>query len=51
MNESGNQSNNKDLDKNIDFHLLDLTAIFYAFGFNSCDCSPDEVNGGFGVVP
>ena len=51
MNGSGNQSNNKDLDKNIDFHFLDLTVTFYAFDFNSYDCSPDEVNGGYGVVP
>ena len=42
---------NKDLDKNIDFHFLDLTVTFYAFDFNSYDCSPDEVNGGYGVVP
>ena len=47
----GKQSNNKDLGKNINFHFLDLTVIFYAFGFNSYDCSPDEVNGGYGVVP
>ena len=42
---------NKDLDKNIDFHFLDLMVTFYAFDFNSYDCSPDEVNGGYGVVP
>ena len=42
---------NKDLDKNIDFHFLDLTVTFYAFDFNPYDCSPDEVNGGYGVVP
>ena len=51
MNGSRNQSNNKDLDKNIDFHFLDLTVTFYAFDFNSYDCSPDEVNGGYRVVP
>ena len=37
--------------KNIDFHFLDLTVTFYAFDFNSYDCSPDEVNGGYRVVP
>ena len=51
MNGSRNQSNNKDLDKNINFHFLDLTVTFYAFDFNSYECSPDEVNGGSGVVP
>ena len=51
MNGSRNQSNNKDLDKNIDFHFLDLTVTFYAVDFNSHDCSPDEVNGGYRVVP
>ena len=51
MNGSRNQSKNKDLDKNMNFHFLDLTVIFYAFGFNSYDCSPDEINGGYGVVP
>ena len=50
MNGSRNQSNNKELDKNIDFHFLDLTVTFYAFDFKSYDCSPDEVNGGYGVV-
>ena len=25
--------------------------VFYAFDFNSYECSPDEVNGGSGVVP
>ena len=49
MNGSRNQSNNKDLDKNINFHFLHV--IFYAFDFNSYDFSPDEVNGGYGVVP
>ena len=51
MNGSRNQSNNKDLDRNIDFHFLDLTVTFYGFDFNSYDCSPAEVNGGYRVVP
>ena len=51
MNGSGNQSNNKDLDKNINLYFFYLTVAFYAFGVNSYDCSPDEVNGGYGVVP
>ena len=51
MNGSRNQSNNNDLDKNMNFHFLDLTGIFYGFDFNSNDCSRDEVNEGYRVVP
>ena len=32
-------------------NFFDLTVTFYAFDFNSYACSPDEVNGGYRVVP
>ena len=51
MNGSRNQSNDKDLDKNMNSNFFDWTVTFYAFDFNSYACSPDEVNGGYSVVP
>ena len=46
-----NLSNNKDFGKTMNFHLFDLTATFYAFDFNTYDCSHDGLNGGHRVVP
>ena len=39
LNEHGNQSNNNDFVKNLNFHFLDLTVTFDAFDFNTCNWS------------
>ena len=48
----GIQTNQKTIifTKNMNFHLTDLTVSFYAFDFNTHDCSPDKVNAGDRVV-
>ena len=39
LNGHGNQSNNNDFVKNLNFHFLDLTVTFGDFDLNTCDCS------------
>ena len=39
LNGHGNQSNNNDFVKNLNFYFLDLTVTFGGFDLNTCDCS------------
>ena len=39
LNGHGNQSNNNDFVKNLNFYFLDLTVTFGNFYLNTCDCS------------
>ena len=46
-----NQPKNNCIDKNMNFHLFDSTVKFYAFEFNSYNCSHNGVNGVYRVAP
>ena len=51
LNGHGNQSNNNDFVKNLNFHFPDLTVTFGDFYLNTCDCSHKTILGGYRVVP
>ena len=51
LNGHGNQSNNNDFVKNLNFHFPDLTVTFGNFDLNTYDCSHKTILGGYRVVP